>query len=431
MRTGQRRRCRLTIEGLESRQMLAALPLPEHVVVVIEENHDYSQIVGSTSAPYINSLAQQGALMTDSTAIEHPSQPNYLDLFSGSNQGVVDDNRPAGLPFTTPNLGAELQAANLSFVGYSESLPTAGFDGDSYTSVAGQNQYQRKHNPWTDFINDPVGVNQMPSSVNQPFSSFPTDFARLPAVAIVVPNEQNDMHDGTVQQGDTWLKNNVDGYVQWAKNHNSLLVVTWDENDSSPGNHITTIFAGPMVQPGQYGEPVNHFNVLRTLEDMYRLPDAGASAGAAPITDIWTAPTVTASQKYVTAVYQDVLGRGPDLAGLVHWSSLLDQGTANSSVAEAIGHSDEYYGNFVIKPDYLNLLGRPADAAGVTYWTRRMQNGLTSFTPRLARTSIPRPTPTTPAWLTPTTPPTGSTPFTNCCWADWPTAAARLTGTAR
>lgn len=353
------------------------MPQPDHVVIVMEENHDYSQILGSANAPYINSLARQGALMTNSTAIEHPSQPNYLDLFSGSNQGVTNDNRPAGLPFSTPNLGAELLAANLSFATYSESLPSVGFDGDSYTTVPGQNQYVRRHNPAANFVNYPVGTNQLPASVNQPFTDFPTDYSKLPTVSIVVPNVQDDMHDGSVQQGDTWLKNNLAAYAQWAENNNSLLIVTWDENDGSAGNQITTIFDGAMVKSGQYGEAINHYNVLRTIEDMYHLPYSGASAGATTITDIWAASSTTASQKYVTAVYLDVLGRSPDASGLAYWSSKLDQGAAISSVAESIAHSDEYYANFVIKPDYLKLLGRSADDAGLASWTKKMDAGLT------------------------------------------------------
>jgi hypothetical protein len=260
-------------------------------VVVIEENKTFDEIIGSASAPYINSLAQQGALMTASTAIEHPSQPNYLDLFSGANQGTAGtDARPSSPPppFTTPNLGAELLAAGRSFVGYSESLPSVGFDGDAFTTNPAQNQYQRKHNPWTNWVNSPVGPNQLPASVNQPFSNFPTDFTQLPTVSIVVPNEQDDMHDGTIAQGDAWLQSNLDGYVQFAKSHNSLLVVTWDENDGvTSGNHIPTILVGPMVQPGAYSQAINHFSVLRTLEDMYGLPAAGASASATPITGIW------------------------------------------------------------------------------------------------------------------------------------------------
>jgi hypothetical protein len=368
------------MEGLESRDMLSSLPLPDHVVVVIEENHDYSQIIGSSNAPYINSLAQQGALMTNSTAITHPSQPNYLDLFSGSDQGVNGDAQPSNLPFTTPNLGAELLANGLGFVGYSESMPYAGYTGTTYP-LTGTQLYASRHNPWVDFTpqssGSPVGTNQMPQSVNQPLTSFPTDYSKLPTVSFVVPNVQDDMHDGTVQQADTWLKNNLDGYVQWAKTHNSLLIVTWDENDQSAGNHITTIFDGPMVQQGQYNEAINHFTVLRTLEDMYSLPYAGQSANYGPITDIWSTTAPTASEKYVSAVYQDVLGRGTDLGGLLYWSNLLDNGSPVSSVAQAIAHSDEYYASFVIKPDYLRLLNRAADASGVQYWTEQMDAGLT------------------------------------------------------
>src|SRR5438270_392857 len=73
------------------------LPVPDHVVVVIEENHSYSSIIGNSMAPYINQLAKTGALFTNSYGIEHPSQPNYLQLFSGSNQGVVGDPGIAGL----------------------------------------------------------------------------------------------------------------------------------------------------------------------------------------------------------------------------------------------------------------------------------------------------------------------------------------------
>src|SRR5262249_43537798 len=157
--------------------------------------------------------------------------------------------------------------------------------GDTFTTVPGQNQYVRKHNPWTNWANSPAGNNQMPPSVNQPFTAFPTDFTQLPTVSVVVPNEQNDMHDGTVAQGDAWLKANIDSYAQWAKTHNSLLVVTWDEDDNSAGNQIPTIFLGQMVVPGNYNQAVNHFNVLRSVEDMYGLPAAGASAGATPISN--------------------------------------------------------------------------------------------------------------------------------------------------
>lgn len=87
-----------------------ALPKPDHIVIAIEENHGYSQIIGSSSAPYINALSKDAysANFTKSYAITHPSQPNYLDFYSGSNQGVTNDNNPPNDPFITPNLGRQL-----------------------------------------------------------------------------------------------------------------------------------------------------------------------------------------------------------------------------------------------------------------------------------------------------------------------------------
>jgi hypothetical protein len=110
-------------------------------------------------------------------------------------------------------------------------------------------------------------------------------------VSWVIPNLLDDMHDGTIAQGDTWLKNNIDAYAQWAKTHNSLLIVTWDEDDSSQNNQVPTIFYGANVVPGNYSNMINHFSVLRTIEDMYGLPYAGAAANATSITHIWNTST--------------------------------------------------------------------------------------------------------------------------------------------
>ena len=101
---------------------------------------------------------------------------------------------------------------------------------------------------------------------------------------------EHDLHDGTIQQGDAWLQANLVGSVRGARRHDSVLVLTWDEDDGTAGNHIATIVVGQGVHPGRYGEPVSHDNGLRTIEEMYGLPPLGASATAAPITDIWASP---------------------------------------------------------------------------------------------------------------------------------------------
>src|SRR6516162_9214313 len=266
----------VTLACLSATAQLPSAP-PDHVVIVIEENHSFAEIIGSSSAPYINSLAQQGALFTNSFAIEHPSEPNYLDLFSGANQGITSDACPSG-PFSTDNLGAELIAAGKTFLGFSEDLPAAG------STVCTSGAYARKHSPWINFTN-------IATTSNQPFSAFPTDFTTLPTLSFVTPNLNDDMHDGTIAQGDTFLQQNLSSYIQFAQTHNSLLIITWDEDDNSSNNQIPTIFVGPMVKQGQFTETINHFNVLRTLEDLYGLTNVGGASTATPISDVWKAAT--------------------------------------------------------------------------------------------------------------------------------------------
>src|SRR5436190_14622759 len=169
----------LPLESLEPRRILAASPLPrpDHVVVAVEENHAYDEIIGASAAPYINSLAAAGATFTQSFAVTHPSQPNYLALFSGSTQGVTDDGGPH--TFAAPNLGGELIQSGRTFAGYSEGLPYAGYAG----LVTGG--YARKHNPRSDFAAGPA-------SANPPMNRFPSDFSKLPTVSFVVPTLGDD-----------------------------------------------------------------------------------------------------------------------------------------------------------------------------------------------------------------------------------------------
>jgi acid phosphatase len=250
----------------------AAVPRFDHIVVAVIENHAYTDIIGRRRAPFLNALADRGALLTQSYGITYPSQPNYLAMFSGSTHGVTSNSCPLSL--TGPNLASALMAAGLTFTGYSEDLPAAGYTGCS------SGDYVRKHNPWVNFP-------ALPSSVNQPMTAFPTDFNRLPTVSFVIPNLENDMHDGTVAQGDRWLESHLGAYADWSTTHNSLLIVTADEDDKDHGNRIPTIIAGAHVQPGRYSTRIDHYGLLRTLLDSYRLAPFGAAAEAAPLTDIW------------------------------------------------------------------------------------------------------------------------------------------------
>ncbi len=292
--------CRLSLSGAAAGLCLAAaaaapaLPHYDHVVLVIEENHSYAQILGPGSpASFLKELAAGGASFTQSHAVVHPSEPNYLALFSGSRHGVRGDGVPRGVPFSGPNLAAELAARGLSFAGYSQSLPYAGFEGRSFSTARGRNEYMRKHNPWCDWESPHPGRNQLSPLTNLPFDHcFPTaagdDFALQPTVAIVVPDERFDMHDGTVAAADAWLRRNLGAYAHWALSHDSLLIITWDEDNGTYANHIPTLFFGAHVKPGDYSERINHYRVLRTVEDLFGLAHA-RPGGPGPITDIFTA----------------------------------------------------------------------------------------------------------------------------------------------
>jgi hypothetical protein len=247
---------------------------PAHTLIVMLENHNYSQVIGSSSAPFLNGLARRGALFTNSRAITHPSQPNYLALFSGSTQGVSGDNCPQR--FTGPNLASELLAAGYTFAGYAEGLPAAG----SNACNVGNN-YARRHVPWTNFTT-------VPPSLSLPFSAFPAgNFAALPTVSFVIPNLCHDMHNCSTATGNAWVQAHIGPYANWATTHHSLLIVDFDENDGSPGNQIPTIFYGGTVRPGRYGEPITHYSVLRTIENLYGLRPLGQAANATPITNVW------------------------------------------------------------------------------------------------------------------------------------------------
>jgi len=256
------------------------LPAYDKVVVVVEENEQAINIIGNSAAPYTNWLATHGAYFTQSWGTEHPSQPNYFDLFAGEDENNFDDNPPPVNPMSGDNLGAELLHHGLSFAGYSENLPFLGDNVDNFgaapTSAPGTHDYARKHNPWANWQNDAypanignLGSNYLPSSVNQTYDPFAAisstgNFEALPTVSFVVPNQQHDDHgvagghqgNQLIGDGDTWLQNNISAYADWAKHHNSLLIVTWDEDDYSSINQISTIFYGDHIINGKF--PENH-----------------------------------------------------------------------------------------------------------------------------------------------------------------------------
>ncbi|GAA2350491.1 alkaline phosphatase family protein [Dactylosporangium salmoneum] len=247
----------------------APLPRPDHVVVVVMENKRYDAVIGHARTPYISALARRGANFTAAYGETHPSQPNYLALFSGSTQGVTD-NSCLRRPFDAPNLGRQLLDAGLTFTGYAEALPSAGYTG------CASGTYVRRHNPWVDFAS-------VPASLNRPLSALPAGWDELPSVAFVVPDLCHDMHDCPKGDADAWMRRELGSYADWATAHNSLLILTFDEDNGTDGNHIPTVVLGAGVRPGDRVERVDHYAILRTIEDAYGLPPLGAAAQATPL----------------------------------------------------------------------------------------------------------------------------------------------------
>jgi hypothetical protein len=261
-----------TVQRPAHKEPKAAVPRPDHIVVVILENKHRSSVI--KHAPYLNKLAAKGANMSHSYGVTHPSQPNYLALFSGSTHGVRSNACPKHFR-KAYNLGHQLRKSGLSFIGYSESLPKTGFRG------CASGCYLRKHNPWVNFAT-------LPADANRPFTAFPRDYRKLPTVSLVSPNMCHGMHDCSVRTGDRWMKKYFDRYGRWAPRHNSLLIVTFDENAGGKVKPIFTIIVGAKVRPGVYAEQLNHYKLLRTIEESYGLSPLGHAKGVRPLSKIWT-----------------------------------------------------------------------------------------------------------------------------------------------
>jgi hypothetical protein len=277
-------------------QAADGVPAMDHVIVIVMENHSYDEVRIQT---YTASLIQDGTSFSDSHGVTHPSQPNYLALWSGSTQGVSNDQcPPPGQPYSGENLGHACEAAGLTWKAYSEDLPSAG----STVCSANSSAYTRKHDPWTDFSNvDHTG--------EVPFSQLALDEAAgaLPDLAFVIPNNCDNSHDCSVATADAWLSQHVPAMLD-AVGARGLVILTWDEDDFTAANHILTVFQGVLVKSGNVStHHLTHYTVLRTICDVLGLPPFGAATAESSMTDIWNdasgVPTLPASWGRIKALY--------------------------------------------------------------------------------------------------------------------------------
>ncbi len=254
-----------------------------HVVIVVLENEEASQITAS-SMPYLYGLSQTYGRAAAVYAVSHPSEPNYLALWSGSTQGVTDD---ANHNLTGASLSSQLTAAGQQWRVYAQDYPATGCDtGASYTGgtdgpgVAGT--YARKHNPAISFTS--VSGNPTECAKIRPLASFSPTAA---AVALVVPNLCNDAHDCSVAQSDSFLRAflpSVFNSPDWA---HTLLIVTFDEGSTNTngGGNVFTMVARPGLSHVTSSTPHNHYGVLHTIENIFGLACLQSACSAAPLSE--------------------------------------------------------------------------------------------------------------------------------------------------
>jgi acid phosphatase len=247
-------------------------------MVVMMENNSYDQVIGQASQPYTNGLAQSYGLATNSYAFGHPSLPNYLDLISGSNQAVTDDNPPSSHSFPgVATLADQLVGAGYKVKAYAEDLPADPREDSG--------EYAVRHFPWVYFPGTRMPIADASTLTADLNSSDAPDFVWY------TPNLINDEHDGTVEDGDAFLRRFIPEVqaTGWYK-AGGRIIIEWDESDNdnsgingAGGGHIPTIVVSEALRatPRSYASPVDTTGVLASIEDVYGVNHLAGAANPA------------------------------------------------------------------------------------------------------------------------------------------------------
>lgn len=259
------------------------VPRFSHVVVVVFENKNYSDVIGNRSAPTFNRLARRYSLFSRYYGVAHPSLPNYLALVSGSTQNIHSDCTDCHA--NAPNLADSLDQKGLTWKTYAEGLPRVGFTGGS----AGR--YAKKHNPFVYFDDVTGNSGRLQRIVALPQFSSDLAAGALPSFSLVVPDLCHDAHDCPISTADRWLAGFLPGVLANRQMRSGVVFVVFDEadnDDTNGGGHTVAMAVGPTVRRGKrFAKTTSHYGLLRTIEDAWGLPKLGQSASAPPITGIW------------------------------------------------------------------------------------------------------------------------------------------------
>lgn len=267
-------------------------PVPSpfgHVAVVVEENHNYSDVVGSSSMPYLNSLINQYGLATEYYADTHPSIGNYFMLTTGQTLTSDDSQTPSSFPVSVDNVVRELVAAGKTWKAYAEDLPSVGYTGGN------SGNYYVRHNPLAYLTDVQNSSTQQQNLV--PFTQFSTDLSsgNLPNYSFIVPNACDDAHNCGLSTADNWLMTNIDPLIKnSAFQNDGLLIIVFDEsaNDNTDGGgRVAAVLVSPKFSKVAYQSTTlyQHETILRlTLESLGVTVLPGAAATAATAWDFFS-----------------------------------------------------------------------------------------------------------------------------------------------
>jgi hypothetical protein len=247
------------------------------LVVIYMENKERSTVVGSSSAPYQNTLRARGIDFTHVYGVTHPSLPNYLALANGSTDGKQGtDSITAGELSQSPTLWNQLQNAGISWGVYEEDMPSTCYGGVT------SGLYALKHNPATPFAS--VYRDSATCSHVHPFSAF--DVTHMPAVSFIAPNLCNDEHDCGLSTGDGWLLAHVEPMLA----NGATVILTYDEGSTSAGidgtsggGNIYTVVVGPGIAPQVESGQYNQYSMLAAIEARLGLSKLNAAADVTPM----------------------------------------------------------------------------------------------------------------------------------------------------
>jgi acid phosphatase len=246
-------------------------------MVIVEENHSYSEIVGNSSLPYTNSLINHYGSATNWWGLSHPSEPNYLGMVSGSIWDNPPDYTPQQETYAGPTVVDQMANAGIGWKAYMEDMRTPCDLTDTYSP----GYYDVNHNPFMYFTTIRDNSDQCDRDV--PFTDFATDLAdnTAPPFMFVSPNLIDDMHDGTYAQADSWMQDTMSEVLasQWYA-QGGIVIITWDEGDST-SNQIPAVVVAKDDAGQRLSTAGNHYGLLRAIEEAYGLPLLGAAADPA------------------------------------------------------------------------------------------------------------------------------------------------------